>query len=176
MDSRVLSNTTVQNHQFFITHHSLWSNCHIHTWQLENHGFDYTELFQQVMSLLLKIVSRFVIAFLQMSKHLLILWLQSSSAVILELPKIKCLTVLIVSPCVCHEEMGPNAMIFIFWMWSLCLIFSLSSSDSLVTLHFLPWRWCILHIWGYWYFSKQSWFEIVLHPFGHFTWYNQHII
>ena len=64
------------------------------------------------MSLLLKIVSRFVIAFLQMSKHLLILWLQSSSAVILELPKIKSATVSTVSPSICHEVMGPDAMIF----------------------------------------------------------------
>ena len=43
-DSRVFSNTTVQKHQFFNTQLSLWSSCHIHTWLLENHSFDYTEL------------------------------------------------------------------------------------------------------------------------------------
>ena len=106
------------------------------------------------MSLLLKMLSRFVIAFLQTSKHLLISWLKLSSVVILELPKIKSLTVSIVSPSICHEVMGPNAMIFIFWMGRLSQMFhsplSLSSRDSLVPLHFLPWWWCHLHIWGYW--------------------------
>ena len=56
----------------------------------------------KVMSLLLNILSRFVIAFLPRSKHLLILWLQSPSAVILEPKKIKSVTVTIVSPSICH--------------------------------------------------------------------------
>ena len=55
-----------------------------------------------------------VITFLPRSKHLLISWLQSPSAVILEPPKIKFLTVSIVSPSICHEAMGPDAMILIF--------------------------------------------------------------
>ena len=58
------------------------------------------------------------------SKHLLISWLQSSSAVILEPPKIKSATV---SPSICHEVMGPDAMILIFWMLSFKPTFSLSS-------------------------------------------------
>ena len=70
--------------------------------------------FSKVISLLLKILYRFVIVFLQKSKHLLISWLQSSSAVILDPPKIKFLTVSVISPSICHEVMGPNAMIFIF--------------------------------------------------------------
>ena len=45
--SRVFSNTTVQKHQFFGPQPSLWSDCHIHTWLLENHSFDYTEICQQ---------------------------------------------------------------------------------------------------------------------------------
>ena len=62
----------------------------------------------------LKWRSRLVIAFLPRSKHLLISWLQSPSAVILEpKKKIKFLTV---SPCICHEVMGPDAMILVFWM------------------------------------------------------------
>ena len=65
----------------------------------------------KVMSLLFNMVSRFVIVFLQRSKHLLILWLQSPSAVILEPKKIKSLTV---SPSNCHEVMGPDAMILVF--------------------------------------------------------------
>ena len=65
-----------------------------------------------VMSLLFK--SRLVIAFLPRSKCLLISWLQSPSAVILEPKKIKSFTVSIVSPSICHEVMGSDAMIFIF--------------------------------------------------------------
>ena len=65
----------------------------------------------KVMSLLLNMLSRLVLAFLPRSKRLLISWLQSPSAVILEPPKIKSLTVSIVSPSICHEVMGPDAMI-----------------------------------------------------------------
>ena len=60
-----------------------------------------------VMSLLFNTLSRFVIAFLPRSKHLLISWLKSPSAVILEPKKIKFLTVSIVSPSICHEVVGP---------------------------------------------------------------------
>ena len=67
-----------------------------------------------VMSLLFNILSRLVIAFLQRIKRLLISWLQSPSAVILEPPKIKSLTVSTVSPSISHEVMGPDAMIFVF--------------------------------------------------------------
>ena len=67
-----------------------------------------------VMSLLFNILSRFVFAFLPSSRHLLISWLQSPSAVILEPKKIKSLTVSIVSPFVCHEVIGPDAMILVF--------------------------------------------------------------
>ena len=69
----------------------------------------------KVMSLLLNMLSRLVIDFLPRSKHLLIIsWLQSPSAVILEPKKIKSVTVSIVSPSICHEVMGLDAMIFIF--------------------------------------------------------------
>ena len=68
----------------------------------------------KVMSLLFNILSRLVIAFLPRSKGLLISWLQSPSAVILEPKKIKVVTVSIVSPSICHEVMGPDAMILIF--------------------------------------------------------------
>ena len=68
----------------------------------------------KVMSLLLNILSRLVITFLPRSKRLLISWLQSPSAVILEPKKIKSVTVSIVSPSICHEVMGLNAMILVF--------------------------------------------------------------
>ena len=66
----------------------------------------------KVMSLLFNMLSRLIIAFLPRSKCLLISWLQSLPAVILEPPKIKSTTVSIVCPTVCHEVMGPDAMIF----------------------------------------------------------------
>ena len=68
----------------------------------------------KLMSLLFNMLSRFVIAFLSRSQHLLISWLQSPSAVILEPKKIKSITVSIVSPSICHEVMGQDAMIFVF--------------------------------------------------------------
>ena len=68
----------------------------------------------KVMSLLLNMLSRLVITILPRSKHLLISWLQSPSAVILEPPKIKSDTVSTVSPSISHEVMGPDAMIFVF--------------------------------------------------------------
>ena len=81
----------------------------------------------QVMSLLFKMLSRFVITFLPRSKCLLISWLQSPSAVILEPRKIKSDTVSTVSPSISHEVMGPDAMIFVFSMLSFKATFSLSS-------------------------------------------------
>ena len=68
----------------------------------------------KVMSLLFITLSRFVIDFLLRSKRLLISWLQSTSAVILEPKKVKSVTVSIVFPSVCHEVMGPDAMILVF--------------------------------------------------------------
>ena len=68
----------------------------------------------KVMSLLLNMLSRLVIAFLPRSKRLLISWLQSPSVVILEPKKIKSVTVSTVSPSIYHEVKGPHAMIFVF--------------------------------------------------------------
>ena len=67
----------------------------------------------KVMSLLFNMLSTFVIAFLPRSKCLLISWLQSPSPVILEPKKIKSVTVSVISSSICHEMMGPDAMIFI---------------------------------------------------------------
>ena len=66
------------------------------------------------MSLLFNMLSRFVIALLPRSKRLLISWLQSPSAVILEPKKRKSVTVSIVSPSICHEVMGLDTRIFVF--------------------------------------------------------------
>ena len=66
------------------------------------------------MSLLFNMLSRLVIAFLPRSMRLLISWVQSPSAGILEPPKIKSLTVSIVSPSICHEVMGQDALILVY--------------------------------------------------------------
>ena len=68
----------------------------------------------EVMSLLFNMLSRLVITFLPRKKHLLMSWLQSPSAVILEPKKIKSVTVSIAFPSICHEMMGLDAMILVF--------------------------------------------------------------
>ena len=70
--------------------------------------------FGKIMSLLFNMLSRLVLAFLPSSKCLLISWLQSPTAMILEPKKVKSVTVSIVSPPICHEVMGPDAMILVF--------------------------------------------------------------
>ena len=80
----------------------------------KNRRFDYMDLCWKVMSLLFNMLSRFVIAFLPRSKQLLITWLQSPPAVILEPRKIKSVIVSIASPSICHEVMGPDAMVLAF--------------------------------------------------------------
>ena len=133
----------------------------------------------KVMSLLFNMLSRLVKTFLMRSKYLLISWLQSLSAVILEHKKIKSITVSTVSPSICHEVMGPDAMILVFWMLSFKPTFSISSftfikrlfnSSSLSAIRVVSSAYV-----SYWYFSGQSWFQLVLHPAQHFTWCTLHI-
>ena len=81
----------------------------------------------KVMSLLFNMLSRLVIAFLPRSKHLLISWLWFQCTVILEPKLIKMLLFPFSPPSTCHEVMGPNAMIFVFWMLNCKPAFSLSS-------------------------------------------------
>ena len=72
----------------------------------------------KVMSLLFNMLPRLVITFLQRSIRLLIWWLQSPPAVIFEPKKVKSLTVSLVTPSICHEVMGPDGMILVFWILS----------------------------------------------------------
>ena len=88
----------------------------------------------KVMSLLFNMLSRLVITFLPKGKRLLISWLQSPSAVILEPPKIKSDTVSTVSASCSHELMGPDGMILLFWMLSFKPTFSLSSFTLIKSL------------------------------------------
>ena len=117
----------------------------------------------KVMSLLFNMLSRLIITFLPRSKRLLISWLQSPSAVILKTKKIKSVTVSTVSLSICHEVMGPGAMILVFWTLSFKPTFSFSSFrfiKRLFSSSLLPdtrvMSSSYLHIWGYWYFSQQS--------------------
>ena len=96
----------------------------------------------KMMSLIFNTMFKFIKDFLPRSKHLLISWLQSPPAVMLESKKIKSLSVSTVSPSICHEVMGLDAMIVVLECCSLSQIFhsplSPSSRGSLVPLHFLP--------------------------------------
>ena len=147
--SRVFSSTTVQKHQFFGAQLYSPTLTSIHDY---DHGLWYMTgktialtrriFVGKVTSLLFNMLSRLVITFFPRSKRLLIEWLQSPSAVILEPKKIKSLTVSIVSPSTCHEAMGPDVIILVFECWVLSQFFhsplSLSSKGSLVLLCFLP--------------------------------------
>ena len=95
--------------------HDCWQNVALTIWTFVD----------KVMSLLFNMLSRMVITFLPRSKRLLISWLQSPSAVILEPPKIKSDTMSTVSPSICHEVTGPDAMILVFWILSFKSTFSL---------------------------------------------------
>ena len=135
-----------------------------------------TDITRKVMSLLFNMLSRFLTVFLPRSKCLLILWPQSPSTVILEPEKIKSTTVFTFSPSICHEVMGPDAMILAFWMLS-CKSFSFSSFTLIKRLFSASslsaikvWH---LHIWGC-DFSRQFWFQLVIHSAWHFAWCTLH--
>ena len=100
-----------------------------------------------------RLVPRLLSRFLPRSKCLLILWLQSPCAVILQSKKRKSANISIASPSICHKVIGPDAMIIVFQMLSFKPAFhsplSLSSRSSLLPLHFLPEVWGHLHIRGY---------------------------
>ena len=106
--SRVFSNTTVQKHQFFSAQLSLIVQVsHPHMTTGKNTALTRWTFAGKVMSLLFNMLSTSVTTFLPSSKRLLISWLQSPTAVILEPKKIKSVTVSIVSSSICHEVMGP---------------------------------------------------------------------
>ena len=144
----------------------------------KNHSFDHTTFVGKVISLLFNMLPRFVIAFLPRCKCLLISWLQSPSAVIVEPKKIKSFMVAVVSPSFCHEVMELDAMTFVFWMLSFKPAFSLSSftfikrlfsSSSLSTIRVVsPASEVIATSLG------NLDFQLVLHPSWHFTWCTLH--
>ena len=94
---------------FFMVHLS-----HSYMTTGKTNSFDHINLCRQMVSLLFNILSRFVIAFLPRSKYLLLSWLQSPSAIILEPKKIKHVTVSTFSPSICHKVMVPDAIGFYY--------------------------------------------------------------
>ena len=130
----------------------------------------------KVISLLFNMLFKLVITFLPRSKHLLISCCSHHLQWFLEPPKIKSVAVSTVSPSICHEVMEPDAMTLVFWMLSFKPTFSLSSFKRLFNSSLLSAiRAIYLHVWGYWYFSWQSWFQLVLLQVQHFSWCTLHI-
>ena len=125
--SRVFSNTTVQKHRFFSAQLSSQSNSHIHTWPLgKTIALTRQTFVSKAMSLLFNMLSGMVITFLP-RKCLSISWLQSPSAVVLEPLQNKVWHCFHCFPIYLHEVMGPDAVIFVFWMLSFKPAFSFYS-------------------------------------------------
>ena len=127
----------------------------------------------KVMLLLFNMLSRLGITFLPKSKQLVITWLQSPSAGILEPPPNK------VNHCFpiylpwsdgtrCYDLHFLNVE---FQANFFTLLFH-PHQEAFFLLHCLHLEWYHLHMWGCWYFSQQSWFQLVVHPAWHFTWYS----
>ena len=142
--SRAFSNITIQKHQFSVLNflycpiltsiHDYWKTIALTRWTFVS----------KVMSLLFNMPSSLVIAFLPRSKLLFISWLQSPSAVILEPQKIKSANFSIISQSICHEMMGLDVMILVFWMLgdkmlNFYLVISSVQSLSRVQLFATPW-------------------------------------
>ena len=133
----------------------------------------------KVMPLLFNMLSRLVITFLPRSKRLLISWLQSPFEMILEPRKIKSVTVSTVFPSICHEVMGPDAMILVFWMLSFQPTFSFSSftfikrlfsSSSLSSIRVVSSAYLRLLI-----FLPAIFISAVLLPAQRFSWFILHM-
>ena len=155
----------------FTSIHDYWKNCSLAVTRWTFVG--------KVMSLLFSMLSRLVITFLPRNKCLFISWLQSPSTVILEPKNIKSVTVSTVSRSICHEVMGLDAMIFIFWMLSFKPSFSLStltfikrlfSSSSLSAIRVVSSVYLRLLI-----FPPTIMIPAVLHPVQRFSWCTLHI-
>ena len=112
----VCVSTTVQKHQCFSAQLSFFIVQFSHLYMTTEKTIALTiwTFAGKVMTLIFNMLSSLVIAVLPKSKHLLISWLQSPSVVILDPKKMKSLTVSIVFPSICHEIMGPDAMILVF--------------------------------------------------------------
>ena len=162
--SRVCSKTTVQKHQFFDVQPSLWSQLsYLYMITGKTRALTIKTFADKGMSLLFNTLSRFVVAFLLRIKHLLIPWLQSPSAVILEPKKRKSVTVSIVSHLFALKLWDQMLWSWFSECWVLSQLFHSpllpSSRSSLGFVHFLPLGW---YIWAY--LSLLILFPAVLFP------------
>ena len=135
-------------------------------------------LVSKVTSLLFNMLSRFVVAFLPRSKHLLISWLKSPSAVILEPKKRKFVAVFTFPPFICHEVIGLDAMIIVLWMLSFKPAFSLCSF-TLINRLFNSYLLFAIRVVACIYEAvdispRNSWFQLTIHPAWHFAWCTLH--
>ena len=129
----------------------------------------------QVMSLVFNVLPRLVIAFLPRSKCLLICGFSVTVCSDFGAQENYICHCFPFSQIYLHEMLGPDAMIFIFWMLIFKPAFSFSSFTFIKRLFkvhpcFLPLKWYHLHIRGCLYFSQKSWFQFVSHPAWHFAW------
>ena len=182
LQSKRLSKSLLQHHSSKapVLHHSAFIMVQIsHLYMTTGKTIALTRwtLVNKITSLLFNTLSRFAIAFLPRSKHLLISWLQSPSAVIFRAQENKVCSCFHYFPI--YEVMGPNAMILAFWMLSFKQVFSLSSftfikrlfsSSLLSAIKVVSFAYLRLLI-----FLLQSWFQLVLHPAWHFAWCTLHI-
>ena len=133
----------------------------------------------KVMSLLFNMLSRFVIAFLPRSKHVLISWLQSHSVVILEPKEIEFVTASTFFLLLAMKWWDQMSWSYFFECWVLSQLLhsplSPSSRGSFVPLNFLPLEWYYKLIWNCWYFSQQTWFQLMIYPPQHFPRCTLHI-
>ena len=114
--SRVFPSTAIQKHQFFGTQPSLQSKSHTHPGlRKKTPALTLWNFVGKVVSLLFNTLSRFVIAFFPRTQWRSVSWLQSPSAVILEPEKIKSVNVSTFSTSICHEVMGPDDLILVFF-------------------------------------------------------------
>ena len=170
--SRVLSRTTVQKHQFFGAQ-SFFVIQLSHPYMTTGKTTALTRwtFVRKVMALLYNMLSRFAIAFLPRSKHL------SFTAAVIVCSRAQENEIYHCSHFfplyICHEVMGAMPWSSFFECSVLSQLFhsllSPSLRGSLFPLHFLPLECYYLHIWGFWYFSCHSWFQVMIHPARHFT-------
>ena len=179
--SRVFSNTTVQKHQLFELfelRHSSFLYSPTLTSTGKTIALTRRTFVGKVMSLLFNMQSRLDVSFLPRSKCLLVSWLQFICSDV-GAKKDKSSTVPTISPSICHEVMGPDAMILVFWMLSFKLTFSLSSytfikrlfsSSLLSAIRVVSSAYLRSFI-----FLPAIWFQLVLPPIQHFSWCTLHI-
>ena len=176
--SSVFSSTTVQKHQFFGAQtNSLWFSSHICTWLLEKphlwqcrpSSAKWCFCFEYTIYVCHIFLSKEQVSFNFMAAVAVYIDFEAQ-----EMKISHCFQFILFN---LPWSDGTGVHDLSYWMFSSQLFHSSvspSSGGSLVPLNFLPLWWYHLHIWDYWYFSQQYWFQLVIHPAWHFTWCTLH--